>query len=182
MVEAHTGRQSKEIDCGGIMLSFEDGSDDLVTSTSVADGPGQIDEPETGLTAHQDRPADAAARMLELAATTADQLVVNAQTEAAGLVTTAQAQADAILQASRNQAHHVATELSRTKDEQTAELDRERATALAGLAEERAALQAQIDRLHQMQSDHRTEMRRHLTEQLALLDAKLPEPPTADAD
>jgi cell division septum initiation protein DivIVA len=164
------------------MLSFEDVSDDTVTSTPVADGHDRIDEPEPGNSAHQDRPADAAARVLELAANTADQLVVNAQTEAAGLVTTAQAQAEAILQASRNQAQHVAAELSRTKDEQTAELDRERATALAGLAEERAALQAQIDQLHQVQSDHHSEMRRHLTEQLALLDSRSPEPPAADAD
>jgi hypothetical protein len=30
-----------------------------------------------------------------------------------------------------------------------------------------------------VQSDHRSQMRQHLTEQLALLDAALPEPPAA---
>jgi cell division septum initiation protein DivIVA len=164
------------------MLSFEDPLDDNVTPTPDEDGPDRVNDlgtDPTEPTTHKDSSADPAARILELAAMTADQLVTEAHTEAESLVTTAQAKADAVLEASRNQAHQIAAELSRTRHEQTAELDRERATALTGLAQERAAIEHQITHLRQMQSDHRNELRRHLTTQLALLDATTPEPPTA---
>jgi F0F1-type ATP synthase membrane subunit b/b' len=83
-----------------------------------------------------------AARVLELAATTADQLVADAKTEAESMVEAARADAGVVRQE---------------------------------LADERAALEAQIAALHQLQADHRTQMRRHLTEQLSLLDAVMPE-------
>ena len=112
-----------------------------------------------------------------MAATTADRLVVEARTEAESLVTAARAEADAILGAARTQADRVATELARSKREQTAALERERATALAGLAEEKSALEERIATLHQMQRDHRSQLRAHLERQLALLDAAVPDRP-----
>jgi cell division septum initiation protein DivIVA len=123
-------------------------------------------EPST----HRDEPVGAAARLLEVAATTADRLVADARTEAGSLVAAAQAEVDALLRTRRDQAQQVA-----------AELDRERATALAGLAEEKAACEAQIGALRQMHSSHRDEMRRHLTQQLTLLDAVVLEPPRIGA-
>lgn len=162
------------------MVSYEEALDDSDASTPPEDRHNGVGGPTTdppGRNTRQEAPADAPARMLELAATTADQLVAGAQTEAESLVATAQAKADAILGASHHEAGRVAAELSRTRHEQHAELERERATALAGLADERAALEAQIAALRQMQSDHRNEMRRHLTQQLTLLDATMPEPP-----
>ena len=47
------------------------------------------------------------------------------------------------------------------------------------LAEQRTGLEAQLAALRQQQDDHRTQMRRHLAEQLSLLDRVMPEPPAA---
>jgi cell division septum initiation protein DivIVA len=165
------------------MLSSEDALKS-VTPTPVEDRHDRVGDLESDPVEpirQPDRPSDAAARMLELAAITADQLVAGAQAEAASLVTTARASADAILEAGRNEAQQTAAQLSRTRHEQTAELDRERATRLAGLAEETAALEGRIATLRQLESHHRSEMRRNLTEQLALLDATMLEPPAAGA-
>jgi cell division septum initiation protein DivIVA len=129
----------------------------------------------------EETPSSAATRMLELAAVTADQVVTDAKAEAESLVTTAQARADEVLAASRNEADQVAAELARTKAEQAADLDRERARALAGLAEEKAALEAEISRLSEAESDYRNQMRQRLTEQLSMLDRNRPEPPAAVA-
>lgn len=178
--DAHTDGQVENT-MWGIMLEFENALDGTFTSTSDGESQDQLDDLRSDPTepvAHQDGPAEAAARMLELAAKTADQLVAGARTEAASLVTTAQAKADAILQASRNEAQQVEAELSRVRAEQTAELDRERAMALAGLAEERSAYEAKIATLRQMHSDYRSDMRGHLTQQLELLDSTMLEPPT----
>ena len=152
------------------MLNFEQGLSETATPTPVDDEnapAGDFDTEPTEPDTVQETPTSVAARMLELAAVTADRLVTDAETEAESLVTVAQARADAILEASRNEAGQVAAELARTKEEQAAELDRERATALAELADEKAALEAQIATLRQMESDHRSQMRHHLTEQLS---------------
>jgi cell division septum initiation protein DivIVA len=163
------------------MLSFEE-TDETVTPTLAEDVCARVDDVDTEqtdpITVHESS-TSAAARMLELAAVTADRLVVDAETEAESLVTAARASADAILESSRTEARRGAAELARSKEQQTAELDRERATALAGLAEEKAALEARNATLRQMQSDHRRQMRDHLTDQLSLLDATVPEAPTA---
>ena len=154
---------------GENMLSFEQVLDESATPTPT--------EPS----AVQETPSSAAARMLELAAVTADRLVTEAEAEAESLVTKAQSRAEAIVETSRDEADRVAAELARTREEQAAELDRERATALDGLTEEKAALEAQIASLRQLESDHRSQMRRHLTEHLSMLDTALPEPPVAIA-
>jgi len=129
----------------------------------------------------QETPTSAAARMLELAAVTADRLVTDAEREAESLVASAQAKAEAITEASREEADQVAADLARTREQQAAELDRERTTALAGLADEKAALEERVASLRQLESDHRNQMRHHLTEHLSLLDTTLPEPPAAIA-
>ena len=133
------------------MLSIKEALDEIDTSTTE-DEQAPVDEVETDSaepTTAPESQTDAAARMLELAAGTADQLVTDAQSEAESLVTTAQAKADAILEASRTKAEQVAAELARDKSEQAAELDRERASALSGLADEKAALEASIASLRQ---------------------------------
>jgi cell division septum initiation protein DivIVA len=166
------------------MLSFEQRLNEIATPTPVEDGNalvGDLDTESTQPITVQETPTSAAARMLELAALTADRLVTDAETEAESLVNVAQARADAILEASRNEADQVAAELARTKEEQAAELDRERATALAGLSDEKAALEAQIATLRQTESDHRSQIPHHLTEQHSVLDAILPEPPAVFA-
>jgi cell division septum initiation protein DivIVA len=166
------------------MLSFEQGLSEIAMQTLVEEGNvlvGDVDTEPTEPITVEETPTSAAARMLELAAVTADRLVTDAETEAESLVTVAQARADAILEASRNEADQVAAELARTKEEQAAELDRERATALAGLSDEKAALEAQIATLRQVESDHRSQMRHHITEQLSALDATLPEQPAVFA-
>jgi F0F1-type ATP synthase membrane subunit b/b' len=161
------------------MPSFEQDLSATTTPTPVEDGNalvGNVDtEPADPITV-QEPPASAAARMLELAGVTADRLVIEAEAEAASLVTGAQTKAGAILEASRNEAILAAAELARSKEEQAAELDRERATALGDLRDEKAALEEQIAKLRQAESDHRSLMRHHLTEQLSMLDASLPDP------
>jgi hypothetical protein len=97
------------------------------------------------------------------------------------LVATAQAEADAIAEATRTEAEKAAAELTRNKQQQAAQLEEERTTALAELADQKAALEAQIATLRQLQTDHRTQLRDHLREQLSLLDAAVPELPTAFA-
>ncbi len=118
----------------------------------------------------QEAPTSAAARMLELAALTADRLVTDAEAEAESLVTRAQATAEEIVGTSRDEADRAAAELARRREEQAADLDRERATTLSGLADEKANLESQIATLRQLASEHRDQMRHHLPEQLTLLD------------
>jgi cell division septum initiation protein DivIVA len=117
------------------------------------------------------------ARLLEIAAVTADRLVADAKTEAESLVSAARNEAEAVLEASRSEARRVEAELVRTKEQQTAELERERASALSGLAGEKAALEERIATLREMQSDHRRQLRDHLQEQLSLLDGVSPQQP-----
>jgi cell division septum initiation protein DivIVA len=87
---------------GEIMLSFEIEPDQTDTPTVVEDAQDEVAETEpTDLTeriAVGEGPATAAARMLEVAVGTADQLVADAKTEAASLVATARATADEILE------------------------------------------------------------------------------------
>jgi len=177
-IDAHTSVQQTDY-IGGKMANVEETANESVASPVADSGSAQVDDvataPKQPTTVHEGRTE--AARILELAAMTADRLVADAETEAKSLVTAARADADATLEASRTEAQRAAAELARSRDEQTAELDRERATALAGLAEEKAALEERIATLRQMQDDHRTQMRDHLNEQLARLDATMPEPP-----
>ena len=165
------------------MSSFEEAWADTATPTPEDGGDLLYDDAplEPAPPVDDETPWTAAARMLDLATTTADQLVADAETQAESLVSTAQARADEILGASRNEADRVTAELERARAEQTADLDRERTSALTGLAEEKAALEEQIATLRAMEGDYREQMRHRLTEQLSLLDATLPEPPAAVA-
>jgi cell division septum initiation protein DivIVA len=153
------------------MQNLEQLLGEFVTPTPAGDQHAPVDdvtiEPRTPITVLE-TPTGPAARVLEVAAVTADRLVSDAEMEAESLVTTAQAKADAIVQAGRDEADQVA-----------AQLNRDRATAMTHLAEEKAAVEARIAVLRQMESDHFNQMRHHLTEQLSLLDATLPEPPAA---
>ena len=80
------------------MLSFEVEPDATVTPTEVTDAAGEVADVETESTAVEESAASPAARMLELAAGTADQLIADAQTEAESLVTAARATADEVLE------------------------------------------------------------------------------------
>jgi cell division septum initiation protein DivIVA len=95
------------------MLSFEVEPDAAVTPTEVTDALGEVADVETEPTesiepaesaesteptAVEESAASPAARMLELAAGTADQLIADAQTEAESLVAAARATADEVLE------------------------------------------------------------------------------------
>jgi cell division septum initiation protein DivIVA len=150
------------------------------TGPDESDSPSRADAatgPAEAATAHESPTSPA--RLLEIAAVTADRLVADAKTEAESLVSAARTEADAVLEASRSEVRRVEAELARNKEQQTAELERERATALAGLADEKAALEERIATLRELQSDHRRQLRDHLQEQLSLLDAVSPQPPGA---
>ena len=99
----------------------------------------------------------ATARLLELAADSADQLVAEAKAEAASLLADARAEAE----------------------RESAELDRHRTAVLAELTDEQAALEAKIATLQQQEQEHRSFLRRHLADQLAQLEDAVPAPPLA---
>jgi cell division septum initiation protein DivIVA len=165
---------------GEAMLGFKGTSDEDATSPLAENAPVAGDamatEPNAPTTVSGG--STSPARLLEVAAMTADKLVADAKTEAESLVSAARAEADAIAAASRTEAQQTAAELARAKEQQTADLSRERATALAGLAAEKASLEEQITTLRRLQSDHREEMRDHLKKQLSLLDATTPVRPS----
>jgi cell division septum initiation protein DivIVA len=163
------------------MRSFEGTPEETVSETTVEDGTAGVDDVAAEPPTSHESPTGPA-RMLELAALTADRLVADAKAEAESLVTDAHAEADAVRLAGRTEASQVAAELARSKEEQTAELERERATALAGLAAEKATLEDQIATLRRVQSEHRRQLREHLEAQLSTLDAAMPEPPPSLAD
>lgn len=165
------------------MLRFEE-PDETVAPTPAGDERADVDDVDAAVDAPTETEQvtveegrTSAARVLELAAIAADQLVADAEKEAASMVATARAEADSILETSRKDAQQAAGEMVRRKEQQAAELDQERATTLAGLADEKLVLEARIATLRQTQDDHRSQMRQHLTEQLALLDASLPDAP-----
>jgi hypothetical protein len=119
---------------------------------------GTVTEHEHG--ASQDDGLSAAARLLEIAARNADELLGEAKAEAASIA--AAAQADAV---------RVHAELEKTRTEQNDELDRHRTTVLAQLAERQDALEAEVARLERLEQEIRARTRRFLTEQLAKVDS-----------
>jgi len=118
----------------------------------------------------------AAARLLEIAAVTADQLVADAEAEVGSLMSASHAEAEELITASRAEAERVAAELARGQEQQAAELDQHRATVLAEVADRKAVLEAKVERLRRLESEHWKRLRFHFAEQLALLeDDALPE-------
>jgi cell division septum initiation protein DivIVA len=124
----------------------------------------------------------AAARMLEVAAVTADQLVADAKAEAGSLMNAAHTEAERLITTGRSQAEQVAAELARGKEQQAAELDEHRATVLAEVADRKAALEAKVETLRQFERDQRNRLRCHFTEQLAQLEDDGPAALRAVAD
>ena len=125
--------------------------------------------------------SSAAARLLEMAANNADQLVAEAKAEASALVsaahadadrqmTASQAEADQLLAAARDEAKRVTDEVELHRAEQTEELGRLRATALADLADEKAHLATSVERLRELERDLVGRMRTYLTEELEHLE------------
>jgi cell division septum initiation protein DivIVA len=94
----------------------------------------------------------AAARLLEVAAPNAEELLAEAKAEADQLTASAREEADQILTAARTEAQRVR----------------------ANLEETRAQHNAEIARLQQIEQDHRDRMRRHLTDVLAQIEARPP--------
>lgn len=124
-----------------------------------ADGTAAAERPDSQ---GQDS-SSAAARVLEMAADTADQLVAEAKAEASSLVSAAQAEAERLVSASRSEADRV-----------TAELEEHRTTVLAEVADRRAALEAKVESLRRLEDEHRKSLRHHFAEQLARLDDDAP--------
>jgi len=123
-----------------------------------------------------------AARLLEMAAVTADQLVADATAEAGSLMSAAHAEADQLITASRCEAERVTAELARAKGQQAAELEHHRATVLAEVVDRKAALKAKVETLRQLESEHRNRLRRQYAEQLAQLEDDTPAELRAVAD
>ena len=95
----------------------------------------------------------AAARLLELAAADADRLVSDAL-----------AQADTLMARARAEAERV-----------TAELEEYRNGVLRELADRQAATESKLRALRQLAGEHRSQLHRHFTEQLAQLEELSPD-------
>jgi len=102
----------------------------------------------------------AAARLLEMASVTADQLVADARAEADSLMSAADAEAERLITAGRSEAARVSAEF----------------------ADVRAALEARVETLRHLESEHRNRLRCHFAEQLAQLEDDTPAPLRAVAD
>jgi cell division septum initiation protein DivIVA len=124
----------------------------------------------------------AAARLLEVAAVTADQLVADAKAEAGSLMSAAHAKAEELITDSRSEAERVTAELARGKEQQAAELDQHRTTVLAEVADRKAALEAKVETLRHLESENRNRLRYHFAEQLAQLEDDTPAVLRAVAD
>ena len=103
--------------------------------------------------------SQAAARLLEIAARNAEELLTGATADAQATVATARAEADQVTAAARTEAEQV-----------RAEAEEHRTTVLSELTERQAALEAEIARLERVGSDHRAAMRTYFTEQLEHLE------------
>jgi cell division septum initiation protein DivIVA len=125
--------------------------------------------------------SQAAARLLEMAANNADEIVAEAKVEAAELraaaqkdadqvTSTATAEADQVLSTARTEAQRLTDEAGQLGARQTEELARARGAALADLENEKTQLGTQVDRLRELQRDHVARMRSYLTEELTHLD------------
>ncbi|MGH3444510.1 MAG: DivIVA domain-containing protein [Nocardioidaceae bacterium] len=97
----------------------------------------------------------AAARLLEIATTNAEQLVTEATAEAAALVQNARAEAD-----------RATADLADDKQRHEAELDQHRTQVLTEVADRQRAVEAKIAMLERLERDHRSHMRAYLSEQL----------------
>jgi cell division septum initiation protein DivIVA len=94
-------------------------------------------------------PSDSMARLLEIAAKNADELLAEAKAEAEQLTSAAQAEADRIVGEARIEAERVRTETEESKNRASGE----------------------IARLRQTEAEHRERMQSHLQEMLAKVEA-----------
>jgi cell division septum initiation protein DivIVA len=102
-------------------------------------------------TSPQER-SSAVARLLEIAARNAEELLADAKADAEQLTAAAHEEADRLLTAARTEAQRVQADLEET----------------------RAQLNAEIARLQQVEHDHRGRLRQHLTDVLAQIEASPP--------
>ena len=114
-----------------------------------------MDRQDEGTTVSTPEPADTraqdssgAARLLEVAAHNADELLAEARAEAATVVSAAQAEADQLVMSAKMEAARVRSELETTRNQQNAE----------------------IARLQQLADDHKNRMRSHVSDLLAQVD------------
>ena len=136
--------------------------------------------------------SQAAARLLEIAANNADQLMAESRAEAASMVATAhadadqltaasqaeadqltssaRAEADQLLAAARTEAQRVSDEVEQHRTQQTQELEQHRRDALADVSAAKATLEAQVNHLQQLEREHVERMRTYLTGQLDQLE------------
>jgi len=128
---------------------------------------------------HRRETSVAAARLLEMASGSADRMVADARAEADSLVAVARTEANSLVAVARTEAERLAAELAARLEQQTAELDRHRTTVLRELADRQASTEAKLRTLRLLESEHRNELRRHFTEQLAQLEDITPEVPLA---
>ena len=133
--------------------------DKVAGCTCSEDRGGSADAAATSPAPGAVQGSQAAARLLEIAGRNAEELLSGATADAEATVATARAEADQVTAAARTEAERV-----------RAEAEQHSTTVLSELAERRAALEAEIARLEQLESEHRAAMRTFFTEQLEHLE------------
>jgi len=111
----------------------------------------------------------AAARLLEITASSTDQEAAESRAAAELVLATARQEADALLAAARVEAERLAADLDQ-RTQQAADLEQQGATVIAETAHHQTAWQARREGLNRWEADQRALLRRYLTDQLAQLD------------
>lgn len=125
--------------------------------------------------------SQAAARLLELAANSADELMTETKADAAALVATAHADADQVTASARtearqamadahNEARREREEVEQFRAQQTTQLEQHRDVELSDVAEQKAGLEAAVLHLEQVERAYLKRMRSFLAEQMDQLD------------
>ncbi len=113
----------------------------------------------------------AAARLLEMVATEVGAWRAEAEREAAAIVAAAHAEADQLVRAARTEADQVAQGARAEADQVVQGARAEAARVQEEITGIRERHDAQIAHLRQVEVDHRTRLRTHLTEMLERVDA-----------
>lgn len=112
----------------------------------------------------------AAARLLEIAARSAEQVAAESQATAARLLATARQEAEALHAGARTEADRLIAELDQRTQQQTADLEQQREAVITEINHHETAWRARHQLLVRWEADQREHLRRYLTDQLAFLE------------
>jgi DivIVA domain-containing protein len=114
----------------------------------------------------------AAARLLEIAAQNADQLVAEAHGDADKIVGEATVKAQRLESESKEEAERLAAEIKERADKQAAELAQRRQEVLGRLEQDKDTLAGELEELRSFEREYRSRLRAYFESQLRTLDGQ----------